>query len=57
MVYSDSWFPHMQRIRELLDQLAEAKLTVNFTKCKFACAMVTYLGRVVGQGQVAPVRG
>lgn len=35
--------------------LAEAKLTINLAKCEFACATVTYLGRVVGQGRVAPV--
>ena len=56
VVYSDSWFSHMQRVRVLLYRLAEATLTVYLAKCMFACETVTYLGRVVGQGQVAPVR-
>lgn len=33
-----------------------AHLTVNLAKCDFACATVTYLGHVVGQGQVWPVQ-
>lgn len=32
-----------------------ANLTVNLAKCEFARATVTYLGKVVGQGQVRPV--
>ena len=55
VVYSDSWFSHMQQVRALFDWLSQAKLTVNLAKCELARATVTYLGRVVGQGQVAPV--
>ena len=55
VVYSDTWEEHLGRIRELFSRLAEARLTVNLAKCEFARATVTYLGRVVGQGQVRPV--
>lgn len=44
----------MERIQELFSRLARARLTVNLAKCEFARATVTYLGRVVGQGQVRP---
>lgn len=56
VVYSDTWFSHLRRIRALFDRLAEACLTVNLAKCEFARATVTYLDRVVGQGWVAPVQ-
>lgn len=56
VVYSDTWHSHLQRIRALFERLAEARLTVNLAKCDFAMATVTYLGRVVGQGRVAPVQ-
>lgn len=36
--------------------MLQAKLTVNLAKCEFARATVVYLGKVVGQGQVRPVR-
>lgn len=55
VVYSDSWDSHMQRIQALFERLVEANLTVNLAKCEFARATVTYLGRIVGQGRVAPV--
>lgn len=54
-VYSDTWENHLERIQELFTRLAEARLTVNLAKCEFARATLTYLGRVVGQGQVCPV--
>ena len=55
VVYSDTWHSHLQRVRALFERLALARLTVNLAKCEFAMATVTYLGRVVGQGCVAPV--
>lgn len=56
VVFSDTWHSHLQRVRALFDRLAEACLTVNLAKTDFARATVTYLGRVVGQGHVAPVQ-
>ena len=55
VVHSDTWETHLAHIRELFTRLAEARLAVNLTKCEFARATVTYLDRVVGQGQVRPV--
>lgn len=56
VVYSDTWEGHVERIEELFTRLAGARLTVNLAKCEFARATVTYLGRVVGQGEVRPVQ-
>lgn len=56
VVYSDNWSSHLQHVRALFERLVEAQLTVNLAKCEFAKATVTYLGRVVGQGQVLVVR-
>lgn len=47
VLYSDTWDVHLKRMRELFIRLAEARLTVNLSKCEFARATVTYLGRVV----------
>lgn len=55
VIFSDTWDAHVQRIRALISRLAEAQLTVNLAKCEFARATVTYLGWVVGQGQVLPI--
>lgn len=56
VVHSDTWEKHVAHIRALFLRLLEAQLTVNLAKCEFARATVTYLGKVVGQGQVQTVR-
>lgn len=56
VVFSETWEEHLGQIRALFDRFIWANLTVNLTKCDFAKATVTYLGKVVGQGQVRPVR-
>ena len=56
VIDSDTWENHLQRIRALFDRLTWARLTINLAKCEFAKATVMYLGKVVGQGQVRPVR-
>ena len=54
--YSDTWEDHLARVRLLFNRFAAANLTVNLAKCEFAQATVVYLGRVVGQGKVRPIR-
>ena len=55
IVYGDSWEQHLSWVRNFLNWLRTAKLTVNLVKSEFGCAQVTYLGHVVGQGKVSPV--
>ena len=55
IVYSESWEQHLSRVRSLLDRLKSAKLTMNLVISEFGQAHVTYLGHVVGQGQVSKV--
>ena len=55
VIYSNTWEDYLSHIRALFERFANANLTVNLAKCEFAKAMVTYLGKVVGQGQVRPV--
>ncbi|KAJ8049035.1 hypothetical protein HOLleu_01585 [Holothuria leucospilota] len=56
IVYSNSWDEHVQHIKALFDKLAKANLTVNLVKSEIACAHVVYLGHVVGQGKVRPIK-
>jgi hypothetical protein len=56
IVYSQTWEQHMQQLKRLFKKLSEAKLTVNLVKSEFCHATVTYLGHVVGQGQVKPIK-
>ena len=56
VIFSDTWEDHLVRLRALFDRLLWARLTVNLAKCEFAKATVTYLGRVVGQGEVRTIQ-
>ena len=55
IIYSDSWSDYLQRIRKIFDRLSKAKLAVNLAKTEFCHATVTFLGHLVGQGQVKPL--
>lgn len=55
MVYSNSWEDHLVKLGEVFGRLADASLISHLTKCEFAKAVVVYLGKCVGQGQVRPV--
>lgn len=52
VVHSGSWDDHVAQLKEIL---SDANHTLNLAKCEFAQATVTYLGKVVGCGQVKPV--
>jgi hypothetical protein len=55
VVYADTWEEHLFSIQALFDLLAVGHLTISLTKWEFARATITYLGKVVGQGEVRPV--
>lgn len=55
VIFSDTWENHLETLTEVFSRLAEASLTLNLAKCDFAKAIVTYLGKKVGHGQVCPV--
>ena len=54
VVYSQTFDDHMLRLRNLLNRLKEANLTVNLMKNEFCHAKITSLGHAIGQSQVAP---
>ena len=56
IVYSQTWEQHMEQLHQLFKKLSEVQLTVNLVKSEFCHATVTYLGYVVGQGQVKPIK-
>lgn len=56
VIYSMTWEDHLCTLSLVMKRLAEASLTLNLSKCEFARAVVTYLGKIVGQGQVKPVK-
>lgn len=55
VIYSGSWVEHLKPMYNVFGRLREGNLTPNLAKCKFGRANMTYLGKVVGRGQVKPV--
>ncbi len=54
-VYSSTWVEHLDTLHDVFPRLCNASLTLNLAKCEFGKAVVTYLGKQVGQGCVSPV--
>ena len=54
VIHSASWEEHLQHMRKVLQRLREAGLTVKPKKCQLAMRRCTYLGHVVGNGEVQP---
>ena len=55
VIFSDNWSDHIRQIKRFFQIMREAKLTINLMKSEFGKATVTYLGHIVGQGQVRPL--
>ena len=55
IIYCNTWEEHLCLIRTFFDRLPEFQLTVNLNKSEFCHGALTFLGHVVGQGQVKPV--
>ena len=55
ILYNDEWNHHLGTIKAFFDKLSESKLTINLAKNEFCHATLTFLGYIVGQGQVKPI--
>ena len=55
IVYSDSWEKHVKHTRTLFERLTNTKLKVNLAKSQIGKAKVTFLGHVIGQGELWPI--
>ena len=55
IIYSEEWDQQIKTIREFFERLSIANLTINLAKSEFCHFTLTFLGHVVGQGQVKPV--
>lgn len=54
VIHSSSWKDHIRHIGEVLHRLREAGLTIRPKKCQFGMDQCSYLGHVVGNGEVRP---
>ena len=53
-IFSLTWDDHCTHISRVLERLRGAGLTANVSKCQWGQTQCTFLGHVVGHGQVSP---
>ena len=56
IIFSDTWYEHLDHIKQVFDRIRNAGITLNKRKCEFAAAELDYLGHHVGLGKVEPKR-
>ena len=54
VIHSTTWEEHIRHLTDVLQRLKEAGLTIRPKKCQFGMDRCSYLGHVVGNGEVRP---
>lgn len=54
VIHSNSWPEHLQHVRQTLEKIQAAGLTLNVNKCEWARQEAGYLGYHLGNGQLRP---
>ena len=54
VIYSSTWDQHLRDLEDIFKKLTAAGLTMKRSKCQFAKAECTFLGHVVGRGDIKP---
>ena len=54
LIFSETWNDHLSHIKETLQTLEKANLTVKPSKCHVGCREVNFLGHIVGKGDIKP---
>ena len=54
IIHSTCWEDHVRHVRDVLQKLRRAGLTIKPKKCQFGMNSCLYLGHVVGNGEVRP---
>ena len=53
-IFSDTWKGHLKDVREVLERLRAASLTLNVAKCQFCLRSMQILGYTLMDGQITP---
>ncbi|XP_029919926.1 uncharacterized protein LOC115368085 [Myripristis murdjan] len=56
VIYSNSWQEHLTHLKEVLQRIKQAGLTINPRKCALARQELQYLGHILGGGVIKPVK-
>jgi len=56
IVFSKTFEEHIEHIRTLMKAIEEEGFRLKFMKCKFAQREIQYLGHIIGENKVRPMR-
>lgn len=56
LIFSKSFNEHMKHIEQLLEAIRKEGFRLKFTKCKFAESSVKYLGHVISNNSICPLK-
>lgn len=54
LIPAEDWSDLMMRLRQVLEQLQEAKLTIKLSKCEFGKRRIEYLGYIISNAGIEP---
>jgi hypothetical protein len=54
IIFSRTWEEHLSHIRQVLERIRNANLTLKLSKCEFGDAEVDFLGHHIGKGKIQP---
>lgn len=54
VIFSNTWTEHFQHLKQTLEKIQRAGLTLNVEKCSWAQREACYLGYLLGNGQLKP---
>lgn len=54
VIFSNTWTEHFQHLKQTLEKIQRAGLTLNMEKCSWAQREACYLGYLLGNGQLKP---
>lgn len=54
VIFSNTWTEHIQHLKQTLEKIQGAGLTLNVGKCSWAQREASYLGYLLGNGQLKP---
>lgn len=54
IIFSETWEQHLSHVKDVLEKLKSAGLTVRPSKCKLGASEIVCLGHIVGSGKTRP---
>lgn len=55
--HTETWPSHLEGLRDVLQRIRKAKMTIRPTKCEIGCKRLSFVGHELKEGQLSPQHG